>query len=142
MLSYEEAIDKLLSAAKPVEEIRHVPLNAAAGRVLAAAVQSTISVPPSAMSAMDGYAVCAADIPAAGAELPVSQRIPAGAAPTPLQPGTAARLFTGAPSGIGAPVKIRAAVPGCSGVGAAPAGMRWLTLSSVPATGMSVARTA
>ena len=32
MLSYEEAIDKLLSAAKPVEEIRHVPLNAAAGR--------------------------------------------------------------------------------------------------------------
>jgi molybdopterin molybdotransferase len=102
MLSYEEAIDKLLAAAKPVEEIRHVPLNAAAGRVLAVAVQSTISVPPSAMSAMDGYAVRAADIPAAGTELPVSQRIPAGAAPTPLQPGTAARIFTGAPIPAGA----------------------------------------
>jgi molybdopterin molybdotransferase len=102
MLSYEEAIDKLLAAAKPVEEIRHVPLNAAAGRVLAVAVQSTISVPPSAMSAMDGYAVRAADIPAAGTELPVSQRIPAGAAPTPLQPGTAARIFTGAPIPSGA----------------------------------------
>ena len=102
MLSYEEAIDKLLSAAKPVEEIRHVPLNAASGRVLAAAVQSTISVPPSAMSAMDGYAVRAADIPAAGISLPVSQRIPAGASPTPLQPGTAARIFTGAPIPEGA----------------------------------------
>ena len=102
MLSYEEAIDKLLSAAKPVEEIRHVPLNAAAGRVLAAAVQSTISVPPSAMSAMDGYAVRATDIPVAGTELKVSQRIPAGAAPTPLQPGTAARIFTGAPIPEGA----------------------------------------
>ncbi len=102
MLSYEEAIDKLLSAAKPVEEVRHVPLNAASGRVLAAAVQSTISVPPSAMSAMDGYAVRAADIPAAGTRLPVSQRIPAGASPTPLQPGTAARIFTGAPIPAGA----------------------------------------
>lgn len=102
MLSYEEAIDKLLSAAKPVEEIRHVPLNAASGRVLAAAVQSTISVPPSAMSAMDGYAVRAADIPAAGTSLPVSQRIPAGASPNPLQPGTAARIFTGAPIPEGA----------------------------------------
>jgi molybdopterin molybdotransferase len=102
MLSYEEAIDKLLSAAKPVEEIRHVPLNAASGRVLAAAVQSTISVPPSAMSAMDGYAVHAADIPAAGTSLPVSQRIPAGASPNPLQPGTAARIFTGAPIPEGA----------------------------------------
>jgi len=102
MLTYEEAIDKLLTAAKPVEEIRHVPLNAAAGRVLAAAVQSTISVPPSAMSAMDGYAVRAADIPAAGTELKVSQRIPAGASPAPLQPGTAARIFTGAPIPEGA----------------------------------------
>lgn len=102
MLSYEEAIDKLLAAAKPVEEIRHVPLNAASGRVLAAAVQSTISVPPSAMSAMDGYAVRAADIPVVGTRLPVSQRIPAGAAPTSLQPGTAARIFTGAPIPDGA----------------------------------------
>lgn len=102
MLSYEEAIDKLLAAAKPVEEIRHVPLNAASGRVLAAAVQSTISVPPSAMSAMDGYAVRAADIPVVGTRLPVSQRIPAGAAPTSLQPGTAARIFTGAPIPEGA----------------------------------------
>jgi molybdopterin molybdotransferase len=102
MLNYEEAIDKLLSAAKPVEEIRHVPLNAATGRVLAAAVQSTISVPPAAMSAMDGYAVRAADVPAAGTELKVSQRIPAGASPESLQPGTAARIFTGAPVPAGA----------------------------------------
>ncbi|MGB4062999.1 MAG: gephyrin-like molybdotransferase Glp [Azonexus sp.] len=102
MLSYEEAIDKLLSAAKPVEEIRHIPLAAATGRVLAAAVQSTISVPPCAMSAMDGYAVRAADVSAAGTSLPVSQRIPAGSVPVPLQPGSAARIFTGAPIPAGA----------------------------------------
>lgn len=102
MLSYEQAIEKLLAAARPVSEVRHVPLNAASGRVLAAAVQSTISVPPSAMSAMDGYAVRAADIPAIGSELKISQRIPAGASPQPLVAGTAARIFTGAPIPEGA----------------------------------------
>ncbi len=97
MLSFEQALDHLLAAAQPVEEIRHVPLTAALGRVLAQAQQSTVAVPPLDNSAMDGYAVRAADITAPGTRLPVSQRIPAGTVGAPLQPGTAARIFTGAP---------------------------------------------
>jgi hypothetical protein len=79
-----------------------VPLLAAAGRVLAVVQQSTVAVPPLDNSAMDGYAVRTADVTAAGICLPVSQRIPAGTVGVTLQPGTAARIFTGAPIPAGA----------------------------------------
>ena len=102
MLSYEQALEKLLAAVLPVEEVRHVPLNAATGRILAAAQRSTVAVPPLDNSAMDGYALRGADVPSAGVCLPVSQRIPAGTVGTALQPGTAARIFTGAPIPAGA----------------------------------------
>jgi molybdopterin molybdotransferase len=68
----------------------------ALGRVLAADVRSALDVPPADNTSMDGYAVRAADVPAAGTVLPVSQRIPAGVVGAPLVPGTAARIFTGA----------------------------------------------
>lgn len=102
MLSFEQALEKLLAAAQPVEEIRSLPITAAAGRILAASQHSTVAVPPLDNSAMDGYAVRVADITAAGVCLPVSQRIPAGTVGTTLQPGTAARIFTGAPVPAGA----------------------------------------
>ena len=102
MLTYEQALEKLLAAAQPVEEVRHVPLLAAAGRVLAVVQQSGVSVPPLDNSAMDGYAVRTADVTTAGICLPVSQRIPAGTVGVTLQPGTAARIFTGAPIPAGA----------------------------------------
>jgi len=102
MLTYEQALEKLLAAAQPVEEVRHVPLLAAAGRVLAVVQQSGVSVPPLDNSAMDGYAVRTADVTTAGICLPVSQRIPAGTVGVTLQPGSAARIFTGAPIPAGA----------------------------------------
>ncbi|MDP3539554.1 MAG: molybdopterin molybdotransferase MoeA [Azonexus sp.] len=102
MLSFEQALEKLLAAAQPVEEIRPMPLTAAAGRVLAAPQQSTVAAPPLDNSAMDGYAVRLADVTKAGVCLPISQRIPAGTVGTTLQPGTAARIFTGAPVPAGA----------------------------------------
>jgi len=102
MLSFEQALEKLLAAAQPVEEIRAQPLTAATGRVLALAQQSTVAVPPLDNSSMDGYAVRASDVTAAGVCLPVSQRIPAGTVGITLQPGTAARIFTGAPVPAGA----------------------------------------
>ena len=102
MLSFEQALEKLLAAAQPVEEIRTMPLTAAAGRVLAAPQHSSVASPPLDNSAMDGYAVRLADITAAGVCLPVSQRIPAGTVGTKLLPGTAARIFTGAPVPEGA----------------------------------------
>jgi molybdopterin molybdotransferase len=102
MLSYEEALDHLLSAAEPVAESKPVLLAAARGRVLSAPQFSTLSVPPLANSAMDGYAVRCADVVVAGTCLPVAQRIPAGSVGAPLQAGTAARIFTGAPVPAGA----------------------------------------
>ena len=97
MLSYEQALAQLLAAARPVAETRHVPITAAAGRVLAQAQVSTVNVPPLDNSAMDGYAVRLSDVPQVGVTLPVSQRIPAGTVGSELQAGTAARIFTGAP---------------------------------------------
>jgi molybdopterin molybdotransferase len=91
MLSFEQALERLLAAAQPVTEIRSQPLTAAAGRVLALAQRSTVAVPPLDNSGMDGYAVRSADVTAAGVCLPVSQRIPAGMVGTALQPGTARR---------------------------------------------------
>jgi molybdopterin molybdotransferase len=102
MLSFDEALQKLLSGCQPVTETKAMPTIAAAGRVLAEAQYSTLSVPPLDNSAMDGYAVRAADITAVGTTLPVSQRIPAGTVGAHLQPGTAARIFTGAPVPAGA----------------------------------------
>lgn len=102
LLSFDEALAQLLAAARPVAEIEEVDTVAAAGRTLARAQTSGITVPPLDNSAMDGYALRVADVPAAGTRLPVSQRIPAGSVGTPLQPGTAARIFTGAPVPLGA----------------------------------------
>ena len=99
---YEEALELLLDHARPVSETETLPLNDALGRILAEPVRSTIDVPGWDNSAMDGYAVRVADIPAEGTRLKISQRIPAGTAPRPLEPGTAARIFTGAPIPEGA----------------------------------------
>jgi molybdopterin molybdotransferase len=102
MLTFEQAFERLLAAARPVAETRGLPLTAAAGRVLATPQVSAVASPPLDNSAMDGYAVRLADIAAAGTCLPVSQRIPAGQVGGALQPGTAARIFTGAPVPPGA----------------------------------------
>jgi len=102
LLSFDEALARLLAAARPLAETEAVDTLAAAGRVLAAAQSSGIDVPPLDNSAMDGYALRVADVPAAGACLPLSQRIPAGSVGVPLAAGTAARIFTGAPVPAGA----------------------------------------
>jgi molybdopterin molybdotransferase len=71
----------------------------ALGRVLAEAVVSEVDVPPLDNSAMDGYAVVAADLPAT---LAVSQRVAAGDVPQVMRPGTCVRIFTGAALPAGA----------------------------------------
>jgi molybdopterin molybdotransferase len=73
----------------------------ATGRVLARAQRSTMDVPPMDNSAMDGYAVRSADLKRS-LRLRVAQKIMAGAVGKPLEPGTAARIFTGAPIPPGA----------------------------------------
>ncbi len=104
MISLDDALtllsQSLLPSSAAVSET--VPAASALGRVLAADVTSTLDVPPNDNSAMDGYALRVADVPEAGTVLPVSQRIAAGSVGQPLQAGTAARIFTGAPIPPGA----------------------------------------
>jgi molybdopterin molybdotransferase len=102
-LSFDDALAFLLERARPVQDIETSDLPAALGRVLAGPVVSSHDVPPWDNSAMDGYAVRVADVSDAGeTRLRVSQRIPAGHRGGPLVPGTAARIFTGAPVPDGA----------------------------------------
>ena len=86
----------------PVEQTETVDILDALNRVLAEDLHSTIDVPGYDNSAMDGYAVRSEDCLTAGVELPVTQRIPAGQVGSPLEPGSAARIFTGAPIPQGA----------------------------------------
>ena len=102
MLTAQQALDHLLSHAKPVAEIERVPMQATLGRVLAENVNSLVDVPPLDNTAMDGYAVRTADTKNPGSVLKIAQRIPAGSVGTELQAGTAARIFTGAPVPLGA----------------------------------------
>ena len=98
----DDALAALLAHALPLPGTETVSTFDADGRVLAEDLVSSLQVPPQDNSSMDGYAVRRAEIADEGVPLPVSQRIPAGAAPQPLQPGTAARIFTGAPVPPGA----------------------------------------
>jgi molybdopterin molybdotransferase len=101
LLSVDDALAQLLAGAQPVKEIEQVPTLKASGRVLAKAQTSTMDVPPMDNSAMDGYAVRLADL-SSNRILKVAQRIPAGSVGKPLEAGTAARIFTGAPIPAGA----------------------------------------
>ncbi len=98
----DEALAELLGHAAPLTGPETVSTFDADGRVLAQDVVSALQVPPEDNSAMDGYAVRCADLPGARGVLRVSQRIPAGSSGSALQPGTAARIFTGAPVPAGA----------------------------------------
>jgi molybdopterin molybdotransferase len=98
----DDALARLLAQALPLPGVDTMRTFDADGRVLAHDLVSALQVPPLDNSAMDGYALRCADVPQPGTVLPVSQRIPAGRVGTPLQPGTAARIFTGAPVPEGA----------------------------------------
>ncbi len=102
MLSFDEALQRLLDQVRTMEGSEKVATAEACGRVLAADVRSPIAVPAIDTSSMDGYAIRAVDVPHAGTTLPVSQRIPAGSIGHAHAPGTAARIFTGAPLPEGA----------------------------------------
>ena len=108
----EEALAQLLDSVQEglgalgAEPVQHpLGLFEADGRVLAADLVSALDVPGHDNSAMDGYAVRLADLQALPPDervLPLSQRIAAGHFGAALQPGTVARIFTGAPLPAGA----------------------------------------
>ena len=97
LISVDDAIARILEPVSAVKQAENIEIENALGRMLAEDVNSTINVPGYDNSAMDGYAVRSADCAEIGSQLLVTQRIPAGQVGQPLEAGTAARIFTGAP---------------------------------------------
>ncbi|MFD1379163.1 MoeA family protein [Fodinicurvata halophila] len=96
MIPVEEALQRILEKISALPE-ELVSLDQARGRVLARPVTARVSHPPKAVSAMDGYAVRAADVAGAPVELEVAGHIAAGETfSAELGPGHAVRIFTGA----------------------------------------------
>ena len=141
LLSLDDALSKLLAHASPVLSTEQVPVGDADGRVLAQDLVSALHVPPQDNSAMDGYAVRCADVgQRLGVELPITQRIPAGASGTPLAPGSAARIFTGAPVPAGADAVLMqedCAALAPTGVANTP---QRIQINSIPEPGQNIRR--
>jgi molybdopterin molybdotransferase len=106
MQSIAEALASMMPAFSPLGE-EPVPLAQAFGRYLSQDIRAAFDSPPFDNSAMDGYAVRAADVADAGPTSPVRLAIrgesrAGGPLPSPLEPATACRIFTGAPMPPGA----------------------------------------
>lgn len=95
-LDVDAAVACILAAEHPLPTRERVAIDQALGRVLAESLSSPLDQPAWDQSAMDGYALCHADLRRDPPCWQVSQRVAAGCAPAPLAPGTAARIFTGA----------------------------------------------
>ncbi|WP_448093281.1 molybdopterin molybdotransferase MoeA [Pseudomonas lini] len=103
LMPVDEAINRLLDQAPPPPLAQMVRLDQAMGRVLAADIHSPVNLPAWDNSAMDGYALRAADLPPAGGCLSIGGRIAAGdQACSPLPAQQAVQIFTGAPLPPGA----------------------------------------
>ncbi|MFM2059722.1 MAG: hypothetical protein RLY71_4107 [Pseudomonadota bacterium] len=142
LMSMDDALARLLGAVQPLGQTEVVSTFDALGRVLASDVCSLLDVPPADNTSMDGYAMRAADVPAAGTVLPVSQRVPAGVVGAPLQPGTAARIFTGAqiPPGADAVVMQEFCSAQPAGEGAATGDLGAVAIHQVPTAGQWIRR--
>ena len=111
MLDVDSALEQILSAFSPLQPVT-LPLLEASNMILASDVVARNDVPPFRNSAMDGYAVRAADTASATwstpAELPVTAHVAAGQRDVPpLGAGEAIRIMTGAPLPVGADAVVR-----------------------------------
>ena len=104
MMSVDEAVGLIATRVTPVREVEIVALANADGRVLARDIAAPLPLPPFTNSAVDGYAVASRDLPQDNEQaFPVTGRVQAGgSAASPLAPGGAMRIFTGAPMPDGA----------------------------------------
>jgi molybdopterin molybdotransferase len=105
LLALDDALARIVETARPLATER-VTVAAAAGRILREPAQALVDLPPFPSSAMDGFAVRAADVPG---DLPVAFRVAAGSPPPgPLPEGAAAAISTGGtvPDGADAVVPV------------------------------------
>jgi molybdopterin molybdotransferase len=129
----DDALAELLTFARALEGSDSISTFDADSRVLAQDLVSELQVPPQDNSSMDGYAVRSSEIADEGVPLPVSQRIPAGSEAQPLTPGSAARIFTGAPIPAGADAVVMQE-------DTEPAGEQIVRILSVPKPGQWIRR--
>lgn len=92
----DQALQQLLQHSSILAKPQTLPLRAALGRVLAQSQTANMDVPAYDNSAMDGYAVQCSELQTSDCVLPLSQTIAAGHPGRALQPGSVARIFTGA----------------------------------------------
>lgn len=102
MLELEVAQARIMAQVVPGTATETVPLAHALGRFVATELRARVDHPGFDNSAMDGYAVYSADLAAHGQRLPLVGEARCGDAPGVLAPGTAMRIFTGAPLPAGA----------------------------------------
>lgn len=110
-LPIADALERIIGAVTPID-VEEIDILDAPGRTLAEPIESPIDQPPWSNSAMDGFAVRAADVTgatdASPKRLDVIESIPAGGFPSlPVGPGQATRIMTGAPMPDGADCVIR-----------------------------------
>jgi molybdopterin molybdotransferase len=137
LMSLDDALAQLLASVSPLQATESVATLEADGRVLAADVVSALHVPPQDNSSMDGYAVRVADLVGANA-MTVSQRIPAGSTGTPLQSGTVARIFTGAPIPQGADAVVMQ--EDCTALDSVIDGQPQIAVNAIPTEGQWIRR--
>jgi len=107
MISFDDALQMVMENVERLEATRG-PLAEAVGLVLATDVASDVDMPPFHKSAMDGFAVVAADVAAVPRVLRVVEEVPAGAVPQKtICHGECARIMTGAPVPAGADAVVR-----------------------------------
>jgi len=122
-ITIDEARRRLRDGVRPIERTERMSLAQAAGRVAAADVQSSVFVPPFSRSAMDGYALIAADTVSATADRParlrILERVFTGNVPTvSVEPGTSVEIATGAPLPNGADAVVMVEETNSGGEGA------------------------
>ncbi len=108
LIPYEDAFDRVLARVPRTEQVA-APISESLGLVSASDVVAADPIPPFDNSAVDGFAVRAADVAEVPIDLEVVATIAAGAAPViTLQEGTCARIMTGAviPDGADAVVMV------------------------------------
>lgn len=113
ILTVAQGLDLIAARFESVTDTEQATLGQALGRALAADVVSPLDLPPFDNAAMDGYAVRAVDL---GLALPVAGTLYAGSVPISAPPpGTALRIFTGAPVPSGLDVVVMQEDARCEG---------------------------
>jgi len=140
LMSLDEALSLVLKEVSVLTHTEWVKTFEADGRVLSHDLVSGLQVPPQDNSSMDGYALRVEDVTHSGASLKVTQRIPAGQHGHALNPGEAARIFTGAPIPPGANAVVMQEDTQVASTDNTPAGVPEILVNSVPAMGQWIRR--